>query len=158
MKKHALLSLTTATLLGIATLNYAAEQTPTAAKPSAAEVRQKLTDAAEAIQHFSADKRDEAAKKAKVALDALDARINTLEGELDKNWEKMDKAARERARASLRELRDQRVKVAEWYGGLKNSTAGVWEETKKGFSDAYRSLEHIWEKAEREQENNEQKK
>jgi hypothetical protein len=155
MKVHTILSLMTATLLCITPLSYATEQE--SAKPSAAEVRQKLTDAAETIKNYSADKRDEAAKKAKAALDALDARIDTLEGEIDKNWEKMDKLAREQARGTLSALRKQRLKVAEWYGGLKGSSAGAWEDMKKGFSDAYQSLQHAWEKAEREHDTEQNK-
>ncbi len=123
-------------------------------KTTAKEVREEVGDAAEAIKNYSADKRDEAARKAKEALDALDARINALERQIDRDWEKMDKAAREQARSTLQALHKQRVKVAEWYGGLQNSTASAWEYMKRGFSEAYQSLKQSWEKAEQEYREN----
>jgi phage-related minor tail protein len=116
-----------------------------------------VTDAAEAIKNYTVDKRDEAARKAKAALDALDVRIHALEARIDRNWEKMDKVSREQARSTLEALQKQRVEVAEWYGGLKNSTADAWEHTKKGFSDAYKSLRNTWEKADREYREDEKK-
>ena len=62
----------------------------------------------------------------------------------------MNKAAREKARANLKALRKQRNEVAEWYGGLKASSADAWEHMKKGFSDAYKSLGDAWEKSAQE--------
>lgn len=153
MKKHTILSLFAAGLLGVTSLGYAAQ--PDAAQPehsatSAKEAGKKITDAADAIKNYTADKRDEAAKKAKAALDELDVRINALEERIDKNWDSMDKTAREQARSALKTLHEQRVQVAEWYGGLKNSSAKAWGHMKKGFSDSYRSLRHAWEKAEQD--------
>ncbi len=62
----------------------------------------------------------------------------------------MDKAARERARGTLTALHRQRIRVAEWYGSLKNSSIEAWERMKNGFSDAYNSLRSSWEKADKE--------
>jgi hypothetical protein len=148
MKKHTTLSLITVMLLGIAPLSHASPDDND--KTTAKEVRQETVDAAEAIKNYTADKRDEAAVKARAALVALDARIEALEVRIDKNWDKMDKAARDQARSTLKALRKQRVEVAEWYGSLQNSTASAWEHMKKGFTDAYGSLRRAWEKAERE--------
>lgn len=153
MKRFTPLSLLTVALLGIATPIDAARPEPLeqeAGKPPAEERRDEPADAAEAIKHYAADKREEAAKKAKAALEALDARIDALDKRLDKDWDRMDKAARERARNTMRALHEQRVQVAEWYGRLQYSTAKAWEHTKKGFSDAYKSLRGSWERAERE--------
>lgn len=116
---------------------------------TAKEVRRKVSDAAVAVKDFSVDKRDEAASKAKASLDDLDARIKTMEARIERDWDKMDKAARAQARDTLAALRKERVQVAEWYGALKNSTASTWHQVKKGFSDAYQSLRKSWEKADR---------
>jgi hypothetical protein len=78
----------------------------------------------------------------------LDAHIDALEARIDKGWDKMSKTAREEARSTLKALRSQRVKAAEWYGGMKNSSIEAWEHMKQGFSDAYKSLQSAWEKAE----------
>lgn len=153
MKKNATLSFLMVALLGIAPLSLAAQHEASGhenGKTTAKEVRREVTDAAEAIKNYTADKRDEGAKKAKAALDALDVRIEAMEARIDKNRDKMDAAAREQARSTLHALRKQRVQVAEWYGGLKNSSADAWGQMKTGFSDAYKSLRHAWEKADRQ--------
>jgi hypothetical protein len=165
MNVHTMVFLMAAALPGVVTPGYAEEHARTDparsapaqadVAPSAEEVRQKLGSAVDAIKSYSADKRDEAAQKAEAALDALDLRMDLLEKEIDRNWEKMDLAARERARRALSALQDERVKVAEWYGSLKSSTASAWEETRQGFVKAYQSLQRDWENAEREQAKNE---
>lgn len=159
MKKMFLLS--ALAMLAIAPLGNAADQTSdnqAKEKTTAKEVRKEIGDAAEAIKNYSIDKRDEAAKKAKESLDDLDSRISALELKIDKDWDKMGKAAREQARKSMKQLHEQRIKVAEWYGGLQMSTANAWEHTKKGFSEAYEDLKNAWEKAEREYQKDENNK
>lgn len=153
MKNNAGLSFLMAALLCVPSLGMAAQRETSGhenGKTTAAEVRRDVADAADAIKAYSADKREEAAKKAKSALDALDARIGAMEARIDKNWDKMDAAARQNARNTLEALRKQRVQVAEWYGALKNSSAEAWEHMKTGFSEAYKSLRHTWEKADRQ--------
>jgi len=86
----------------------------------------------------------------KAALDNFDKRIDALETRIDSDWDKMDRAAREKIRASLSALRKQRAQAAEWYGNLKSSSADAWGHMKKGFSDAYRALSDAWEKSEKE--------
>ncbi len=119
-------------------------------KTTAKEVRQETQDLLQALNGYTADQRDEAIQKTKTALDDLDNRIDALETRIDNNWDQMNKAAREKARAALKDLRKQRTNAAEWYGGLKSSSAGAWEEMKKGFSDAYKDLSDAWKKAEKE--------
>ena len=114
------------------------------------EVKQEVADAAKAIKDYSIDQRDQAVKKVKSALDDLDSRIDKLQDRIDDNWDKMNKATRQKTKATLRVLRKQRNEVAEWYGGLQHSSAGAWEDIKKGFSDAYTAFYDAWEKAEAE--------
>ena len=102
------------------------------------------------LQQYTAEQRDQAVKEAEQALEKLDRRIDELETRVDNNWDNMTQAARKKARASLKALRKQRNELAEWYGSFKNSSAGAWEQMKKGFSDAYQSLSDSWEKALRE--------
>lgn len=119
-------------------------------KTTAKEVKQEAQDLLEALKGYTADQRDEAIQKTKIALDDLDNRIDALETRIDNNWDKMNKTAREKARADLKALRKQRTNAAEWYGSLKSSSAGAWEQMKKGFSDAYKDLADAWEKVEKE--------
>lgn len=134
-------------VLGFAPLCYA--ETP-ADKTSIKEVKQETQELIQALKAYSADQRDAAIQKSKAALDNLDKRIDALETRIDNNWDKMNKTAREKARASLKSLRQQRVQLAEWYGSFKNSSDGAWEQMKKGFSNAYSAINDAWEKAEKE--------
>jgi hypothetical protein len=80
-----------------------------------------------------------------------------MEKRIGSNWDKMDKAAREQARSTLQACANNGSWWAEWYGGLKNSTAEAWEQTKAGFSGTDKSLRRAWEKAEGEYQEGEQK-
>ena len=59
----------------------------------------------------------------------------------------MTQPAREQARASLRALQNQRIRLAEWYGNLKGSSGSAWNEIKQGFSKAYSDINKAWERA-----------
>lgn len=117
---------------------------------SMADVRKQTQELLQTLKAYTADQRDEAVQKSKAALDDLDHRIDALDAQIHADWDKMDKAAREKARRNLDALREQRARVAEWYGKMKNSSGDAWEDMKKGFSDAYQSLDEAWEKAEKE--------
>lgn len=116
-------------------------------KTTLKQARQQVADAARAIKDYSVDQRDEAVKKVKASLDELDASIERLQASIDKKWDHMNQASREKARATLAKLRKQRNQVAEWYGALKHSSAGAWDQVKQGFSDAYENLAKSWKKA-----------
>ena len=88
--------------------------------------------------------------KAKAALDDLDVRIGRMERKLDNEWDRMDQAARKKTRATLNALRRQRNEAAEWYGGLKHSSAEAWEQVKAGFVQSYEVLKESFTKAGKE--------
>lgn len=134
-------------MLGITPLCYAETSSD---KTSIEEVKQETQDLLQTLNAYTVDQKDEAIHKTKAALDNLDKRVDALEARVDESWDKMDKAAREKARAGLKALRKQRTQVAEWYGRLKSSTGDAWEHMKKGFSDAYKALNDAWEKSEKE--------
>ncbi len=132
--------------LGIAPACYAETSNE---KTSINEIKQASQDLIETLESYSAERRDEAIEKAKAALDKMDKRIDVLEQDVDANWGKMDKAAREKARASLKALRKQRTEVAEWYGSLKSSSADAWGRAKNGFTSAYKAFHDSWEQSEK---------
>jgi hypothetical protein len=107
-------------------------------------------DVARTIKDFTVAQRDEAIKNAKAALDDVDARIRGMERKLDNEWDKMDQAARKKARATLAALRRERNEVAEWYGGLKHSSAESWEQVKTGFVKSYEVLRDSFARARKE--------
>ncbi len=140
-----------AALAGIALLGSvppAFSSQETADKTTFEDVKEQLAESARALREYSAEQRDDAVRKTKAALDALDARLDVLEKQTQAKWAEMDEAAREKAAATLEALRRQRNTVAEWYGGLKHSSTDAWERTKRGFADAYDALKGSWEKAE----------
>jgi len=134
-------------ILGVAPLGQAAMKS---GKTSAAEVKQETEDLLKTLQSYTIEQREEAIRKTAEVLEKLDKRIDAQEKRLDDNWAKMDQAARESARATLKELHRQRNQVAEWYGSMKNSSGEAWEHMKAGFSEAYKSLQKAWEKSEKE--------
>ena len=111
------------------------------------DVKRETAETVQAIKKYSAAQQDEAMKQAQAALQALDARIASLEGQLDKQWGQMNQSARQKAKATLAALRKQRNTVAEWYGGLQYGSVNAWEQMKQGFADAYAALQESWEKA-----------
>ena len=110
------------------------------------DVKQETQDLISKLKGYTTEQRDEAVKQTEQALKNLDNRIDALETHIYNGWDQMDKAAREDAQANLKELRRQRVELAEWYGSLKNSSASDWEQMKKGFSDAYQAVVDAWAK------------
>lgn len=134
-------------IIGITPVCYAKTPTDITSIESVEQETQKLI---QTLKAYSADRRDEAIKKAKTALDNLDKRIDALEISIDDNWNKMNKAARKNARTSLKSLRKQRIEVAEWYGRLTSSSNNAWGQMKTGFSDAYSAINSAWKKAKEE--------
>ena len=147
MKSPHILTLMLIGILGVTPLCYAQTEN---SNTSIEEVKKETQDLLQTIGSYTVDKRDEAVQKAKEGLNKLDKRIDALEARIDKNWDKMNEAARKEARENLRALRKQRNQVAEWYGSMKASSADAWDHMKNGFSDAYKALEDAWEKSEKE--------
>jgi hypothetical protein len=135
-------------LLAGSFLSLAAEAP--ADKTTAKDVSNKAKETGRAIKDYTVAQRDEAVKQAKAALDDADARIRRLERKLDSDWDRMDQAAREKARATLNRMRRERNDLAEWYGGLKHSSSEAWEEVKSGFAKSYDALKKSFTRARKE--------
>ena len=116
-------------------------------KATAKDVSKKAGETGRAIKDYTVLQRDEALKQAKAALDDVDARIRRMERKLDSEWDKMDQVARRKSRAALNALRRERGELAEWYGGLKHSSAESWEQVKAGFVKSYEVLKESFAKA-----------
>ncbi len=119
-------------------------------KATAKDVSRKAGETGRAIKGYTVAQRDEAVTQAKAALDDVDARIRRMERKLDGEWDKMDGAARKKSRAALNALRRERGELAEWYGGLKHSSAESWEQVKAGFVKSYEVLRKSFAKARKE--------
>lgn len=124
---------------------------------TAQDIERETTELLQALKAYSAEQRDEALEHSSTALDNLDQRIEALETQMLDQWDDMDQAARETGRASLQALREQRTRVAEWFGSLKSSSASAWGHIKQGFSAAYQDLQGAWEHSEQEINSEERK-
>ncbi len=141
-------------LLGSLVSAAFAQQSPER-KTTAQDVKSEVVDAAQAIKSFSVERRDEALKSSKAALDQLDARIERLEAYARERWSEMSQATRDQTSVALRNLKQERARVAEWYGGLQHGSAEAWDRLKLGFSEAYDALRASWRKTEKELEETE---
>lgn len=148
MVKRILLMAPVAVLLSAATFSAAAKATDEDA--SWREVKMELAEAGKAVREYSVEQREKAIETVSSALASIDDRIAVLEARIDEKAVNMSAAAQVRARAAVRELRKNREKVAEWYGGLKHGSAEAWEEVKTGFSKAYNDLRASLNRAEKE--------
>jgi len=120
---------------------------PPNSKLSEKYLSKKADDTARAVGRYTVQQRDEALRSAKAALDDVDARMRGFDRKLDREWDQMDQAARQKARAAQDALRRERDEAAEWYGGLKHSSAESWEEVKAGFVRSYEKLKASFAKA-----------
>jgi predicted RNase H-like nuclease (RuvC/YqgF family) len=119
-------------------------------KTTTQKIKEESVEVSQKIKNYTIKQRDEAVKAAKAGLADLDARIDRMERRLEKNWNKMDEAARAKARTTMASLRKQRNEAAEWYGSMKHSSAAAWNDVKKGFAKSYDDLKASFKKAERE--------
>jgi methyl-accepting chemotaxis protein len=119
-------------------------------KTTLKEVRQEVKEVVETMENYSAAQRADALEKIRTAIDELDTRIADLEARVEKNWEQMDQAARDKSRATLKSLKKKRNELAEWYGGLRYSSINAWQHVKKGFLDSYEALYEAYDKAVKE--------
>jgi len=100
--------------------------------------------------HYGVGQRDEALARGRKLLHRMDGRLDALEAQTQRNWSTLDRAARERRREALRELRRQRNRVAEWYGGMEHGSAGAWDQVRRGFVTAYGALDSAFVRAAKE--------
>ena len=116
----------------------------------AEEVAQEVEEGMRAIRNFSAEQRDDAVARAEQALKKLDAHIDRMEERMREEWSDLDRAARQKSRATLQRLREQRNELAEWYGGMKHGSLDAWERLKEGFLKSYGKLEQAFQEARNE--------
>ena len=131
------------TLLILPPLVTAAQNNET----TAAEVGNEAKETWHALENYTAAQRDQAASAAQKQLTKLDAEIAKLQNKIDQNWQDMSTATRQQARETLAALTEKRRTVAEWFGGMKHSSAEAWDTVKQGFVDSYGQLEKAFQKA-----------
>lgn len=101
-------------------------------------------EAMETLDSATAEQREKALQAGRTTLDAMDERIEKMEAWTNEQWESLSENAREQRTEMLRSMREQRSKAAEWYGGMKHSSAETWEDTKQGFIKSYEKLQDVY--------------
>ncbi|MDA3869048.1 MAG: hypothetical protein PF589_03695 [Gammaproteobacteria bacterium] len=148
------LLLLSAMTLVLTTIDAMSEQTKskqsTKDDVEAQEMKKEWSEAVETLKQYSATQRDEALSQAQQTLTAMDRRIEQLQTRAETEWQSMSKNIRERREETLRNLRQERNELAEWYGGMKYSSDNAWEEVKQGFINAYGSLSKSFSRAQSE--------
>ena len=119
-------------------------------KTTYSEVKQETAEAYNAIKDYTVEQREDALAVAEDKLAKLDHQIDSLEQDLNRQWDQMSEATRQKKQEALRTLRKKHNDVAEWIGGLKHSSADAWEEVKRGFGDSLDRLQQAFNKASKE--------
>lgn len=111
------------------------------AKPTQREqMKKEVGEAVDSIRDYSIERRNEAVAHARESADDIDRRMAQLQAQLEQRWDRMSTAARTRSRQEMADLRQRRNDLAEWYGGMRHSSADAWSEVKTGFVKSYDEL------------------
>jgi len=150
--KEAVLIVALALFLGITPPAFADQPAAGTApeKITAENIKEEGADLSRTLKDYSIRQKNQAVKTSKEALAEMDVRIDRMENRLSEKWSRMDAAAREKARATMKALRQKRTETAEWFGGMKQSSTAAWKDVKKGFSRSYEDLKDAFREAERE--------
>jgi hypothetical protein len=124
---------------------------------NAADPKQEMKEAAEAIAEYSVEQKDAATAKAKEMMSDLDKRIESVEKRLAENWDDLKQSTREQYGDTLKTLRKKRNTLSEYYGGLKHSSKDAWQEVRDGFAKSYNQLVLSWQQAETEMQQGNEK-
>jgi cytochrome c556 len=129
--KHKTLTLT---LLSTLILTAACEQ-----KQSTSDqldnARAKTKEAAQDLKDYSYDQKS-------VFVDAMTARLASLNRDLDQLTAKVEASSdsvKAEAKPKLQALRDQTAQLDKQFDEVKNATESTWESVKNGFKNAYES-------------------
>jgi len=107
-------------------------------------LKQKWNETMDALGSYTAEQREQALKSGRETLDAMDERLEMMETWTKQHWDTMSEETRDERTAMLKEMREQRNNVAEWFGGMKHSSADAWDSAKQGFIKSYGELQKAY--------------
>jgi Spy/CpxP family protein refolding chaperone len=113
------------------------------AQTAAKDVGQKMADTGEAIKDYTVEKKDEAVAHARKLGRDIDAKIKSMETKASKETGE----AKAKSKEMIKDLKAKRAKVSSKLNDLSKATKASWDETKKGFAEAYRDLAVSYDKA-----------
>lgn len=120
------------------------DDAPAQSRESFETLKQKWNETMDALGSYTAEQRDQALEAGRDTLDAMDERLEKMEAWTKKHWNSMSENTRDERSAMLKEMREQRNNVAEWYGGMKHSSADAWDSAKQGFIKSYGELQEAY--------------
>lgn len=116
---------------------------PVAAQTTTTDVGRKMAETGETIKDYAVEKKDEAVAQARKLGNDIDARIK----ELETRAAKQAGEAKAKSQEMIKDLKAKRATVSAKLNDLSRATKASWEDTKKGFVDAYRDLATAYDKA-----------
>jgi len=143
------------TILLVPALAFAAAGNTTADQ-QLERLKKEWAQTVDALQGYTAAKRDDAVKEAKKSLDAVDKRINWLERRSSDSWHTLSDQARESKQAALEKMRKMRNNASAWFGAMQHSSKESWNDVRTGFIDAYQELSESFQQAAQEFNDNKQ--
>ena len=111
-----------------------------AQQTTAKDVGQKMAETGDAIKDYTVEKKDDAVAHAKKLGRDVDAKIKQLEADASKSSAETKAAAQE----MMKELKATRAKMTQKTNDLSKAT---WDDTKKGFADAFKDVAMAYDKA-----------
>lgn len=114
------------------------QQEESSAETRREKFRKEMDEVADEIQSYSQARRDEAVKRAKVAIDRMDHQIEQLQTDWDLVTDRMSQSARENRDKAMSSLRRQRNELSARYRNLQDSSADIWAQVRDDFVSSYR--------------------
>jgi hypothetical protein len=116
------------------------------AAPIAAQTSTGTTDksasTADKMSSYSVEKKNEAVAYGKKMMSDFDKKMKTLESQVSRDTS----AAKADAQRQVKDLKAQRTDTGKKLDELGRASAQSWESTKHGFANAYKDLQHSYDK------------
>ena len=114
-----------------------------AQQTTAKDVGQQMAATGDAMKDYTVEKKNDAVAHAKKLGRDIDAKIKKFEADAAKSGAETKAAAQE----MVKELKAKQAKMAQKTNDLSKATKASWDDTKKGFTDAYKDLAMTFDKA-----------
>lgn len=128
--------------------------TAASAQTTFEDVKQEAHALFEVIGDYTHDRRVALVETSRETLQGIDDSIVELNAQVRDDWGQMSDTVKADARASMDNLHQRRLAVAERLGALEQSSAASWRDVRAGFSAAFADLQLAWENAKQEFEEN----
>jgi len=94
-------------------------------------------------QGYTYEKKNEAMAYGKKLMSDFDIKMKELEGQISRDAS----ATKADAQRQMKELKAKRAETAKQLDELGHASAQSWDSMKKGFADAYKDMQHTYDKA-----------